>query len=482
MHKLGVVVPYRDREVQLQAFLSRVPKHLKKNNIDYEIIIVEQANRKDFNRGALLNVGAKYAEDLGCDYLVFHDVDLLPLDVDYSYPEHGPVELVGKIRDKYSSDKHFTYYLQKPEFDYFGGVTLFTLEDFKKINGYSNRYTGWGFEDNDLLARCEEAGLELSTKPYRHLQVTTAGLYFNGENAYGELAKFGGFTGRESFLVNFQVLGLPFVENEISDEATVFSVPGLDFNISYTNFGTLKFEVFDNYEVSYSTHTERIPVGITSQAIVSFSKDKFTCYLNGTKVGTKEIVEPGHRFKLYSDKVYFGVANPGRGSKSHWFHGYLTDFAIFSRSLEASEVRTIFEEGSVLGLGKFNPRSWYSSYNFIDGSINDVVGRGETVYTSNCTIDTISSPYTTFKTLVPKRRRGVFEGQPHEPNGLVDGSWKHWSTRLNQQKYLETLEIGSRKDLDGLSTLHKIVKRTQIEPSEDIDKVTFVRTFFTSKV
>ena len=479
MHKLGVVVPYRDREMQLQTFLSKVPKYLKRQNIDYEIIVVEQVNRGDFNRGALLNIGAKYAEGLGCDYLVFHDVDLLPLDVDYSYPEHGPVELVKKIKDKYSSDKHFTYYLQSPEYDYFGGVTLFTLEDFKRINGYSNRYVGWGFEDNDLLARCEEVGLELTTKPYRHLQVTTAGICFNGKNAYGEVSNLGRFTGKESYLVNFQVLSLPFVENEISDEATIFSVPGLDFNISYTNFGTLKFEVFDDYEVPYAIHTERIPLRIMSQAVVVFSEDSFTCYFNGKKVGSCK-VEPGHRFKLYSNKIYFGVANPSRGSKAHWMNGYITDFAVFARPLETSEIRTIFEEGSILGLGKFKPKRWYSAYTCIDGEVRDVIGGGESLYTSNCTVETVSSPYSTYRVLVPKQRKGLFESQPHKSNGLKNGSWRHWSTRLNQKKYLETLEIGSRKDIDGLSTLDRVVKRIQVESPEN--GVTHIRAFFTTKV
>ena len=37
---------------------------------------------------------------------------------------------------------------------------MFTKEDFKTINGFSNEW-GWGFEDDDLLIRCLESDLDL---------------------------------------------------------------------------------------------------------------------------------------------------------------------------------------------------------------------------------------------------------------------------------------------------------------------------------
>jgi DNA-binding LacI/PurR family transcriptional regulator len=50
-HKLGVIVPYRDRPQQLKRFVSHMEDYLK--DIEYEIFIVEQSDDKPFNRGKL---------------------------------------------------------------------------------------------------------------------------------------------------------------------------------------------------------------------------------------------------------------------------------------------------------------------------------------------------------------------------------------------------------------------------------------------
>ncbi|CAG0899472.1 unnamed protein product, partial [Cyprideis torosa] len=154
-HKLGIIVPYRDRPQQLKRFISHMEDYLK--DIEYEIFIVEQSDAKPFNRGKLLNVGYKSACDNGCDYFVFHDVDMLPENVDYSYSDK-PLHLATHLQEH---DYETTF------FDYFGGVTMFTKEDFKTINGFSNEYWGWGFEDDDLLVRCIQSDLELDTETTR---------------------------------------------------------------------------------------------------------------------------------------------------------------------------------------------------------------------------------------------------------------------------------------------------------------------------
>ena len=119
MHTLAIIVPYRDREEQLNIFTDRVKTYLNNRGIRHHILVVEQCDDKPFNRGKLLNIGFKYAVRKRCDYVVFHDVDKIPISIDYSYADY-PIHLA-------TNDIPFK--------EYFGGVTLFPVQDFQKING-----------------------------------------------------------------------------------------------------------------------------------------------------------------------------------------------------------------------------------------------------------------------------------------------------------------------------------------------------------
>ena len=63
-NKIGIVVPYRNRREHLNQFIPSISNHLKKQKIPYEIIVVEQADGKPFNRGKLLNIGVERAKKL----------------------------------------------------------------------------------------------------------------------------------------------------------------------------------------------------------------------------------------------------------------------------------------------------------------------------------------------------------------------------------------------------------------------------------
>jgi hypothetical protein len=156
MKKLAIIVPYRDRKQHLKEFIPYMEKMLSDDEIFFEIAIVEQADIKPFNRAKLLNVGFKELEN--CDYFAFHDVDMLPIDSDYGYPE-GPTHLASEV-------EQFNWGL--PYDGYFGGVTLFDKESFLNINGYSNEYWGWGAEDDDVLHRCMIKGIDTYRKDCRY--------------------------------------------------------------------------------------------------------------------------------------------------------------------------------------------------------------------------------------------------------------------------------------------------------------------------
>ena len=126
MNKLGIIVPYRNRFEHLKKFKKSIIDYLDSNSYEnYVVIIVEQDDARLFNRGMLLNIGFEEAEKQGCDYVVFHDVDMLPIYVNYSYhskPLHLATNFVLDDEEK-----------ERTIFDeYFGGVTMFLLIHLKR--------------------------------------------------------------------------------------------------------------------------------------------------------------------------------------------------------------------------------------------------------------------------------------------------------------------------------------------------------------
>jgi len=157
MKHVAIVVPYRDRAAHLQQFVPHMIGYLEPQRragaLDYSIHIIEQQGREKFNRGKLLNCGAALVHD--ADFIVLHDVDYLPVQADYS-PVSEPTRLIWHglvLREDY---EHF-----------FSAVVSFPMRDFQRINGYSNRYWGWGFEDVELRLRCTLSGLRTGRRDGR---------------------------------------------------------------------------------------------------------------------------------------------------------------------------------------------------------------------------------------------------------------------------------------------------------------------------
>jgi hypothetical protein len=152
--KLAIIVPYRDRQEHLDVFVPHMREFLKDKGIDYTIFIVEQSDDRPFNYGKLCNAAVKEISE-EYTYFAFHDIDMLPIndECDYTWPE-VPLHLATNVE---AHEEKLPY----PQ--YFGGVVLINREDFEDVNGYSNEYYGYGFEDLDLLYRIERAGLPLET-------------------------------------------------------------------------------------------------------------------------------------------------------------------------------------------------------------------------------------------------------------------------------------------------------------------------------
>lgn len=151
----AIIVPYRDRERHLARFLPWYRNYLP----GIKIYVIEQADDKPFNRGWLLNVGALVTTE---DVLIFHDVDMLVVNGHKNYlipPVSGPVQLATHA-------EQFGY--KMPFSEYLGGVTMYLREDFVKINGYSNKFWGWGGEDNEMYDNVIKHNLSINYKNCYH--------------------------------------------------------------------------------------------------------------------------------------------------------------------------------------------------------------------------------------------------------------------------------------------------------------------------
>lgn len=155
-----LVISYRDRPDNLDQFLKFMHPFLQRQNLSYDIFVIEQSPGLAFNRAKLFNIGFREAlkatPEAYC--FIFHDVDLLPMDARNIYAcTRQPRHMTSHL------DK-FRYNL--PYHELFGGGIAILKEQFQAVNGFSNRFFGWGGEDDDLSQnRVSASGYQICRFP-----------------------------------------------------------------------------------------------------------------------------------------------------------------------------------------------------------------------------------------------------------------------------------------------------------------------------
>ena len=167
-------------EIYLNALIHTTILPYDNNISEYTIFVVEQNEPVKFNKASLMNIGYTEAMNLRrFDCIVFHDVDLMmENDRAIFHCSDNPVHYAAAINT-------WHYRTLYPEIC--GGVMSLTPEQFENINGFSNRYFGWGGEDDDFGIRLRQRYKieRLGNKLSRHTRILHERDTLNQRNDFG---------------------------------------------------------------------------------------------------------------------------------------------------------------------------------------------------------------------------------------------------------------------------------------------------------
>jgi hypothetical protein len=410
MKKLGIIVPYRNRYEHLQEFKKSIVDYLDSNSYEnYVIIIVEQDDAKLFNRGMLCNIGFLESEKQNCDYIVIHDVDMIPIDVDYSYSEF-PIHLAT---DNIPFDS------------YFGGMTLFPSDVFKKINGFSNLYWGWGFEDDDLRYRCVKNSIPFTTHLTENISNDMLPI-FNGVDAYATIPNCINYNRNFKIELDINLDRVVYDVNKQFDIFPILTINGYDLKLFYNSFNRFYLQVFDKNGKYYDVYSDIVTTSSNKIKIEYNKTDKkivFSC--NNKSVNIQLI---NYIFN-YSDTnhIFFGSDN----SLSNFFKGSLNELSIEQNG----ELKLHYKNSNI------------EEYLLTDISNNENHGEFFNVYLDNF------KPFINYYSYIPFRRDSKLLKLKHDDCGFNDGRWRDDNSRWNQLRYNNEVQNGYRDDIeDGLST------------------------------
>lgn len=448
-HKLGICIPYRDREEHLKKLVPHLSKYLTEKGIDHHFYVAHQVDEKLFNRCSMKNIAAQQALNDGCDYVAFHDVDMLVIDADYSYPDDKPIHISTKL-SKYNYNMGYE--------QYFGGVVLMNKTHLEKTNGYSNDYWDWGQEDDDLLWRSHYEGLTKS-EFYKYYHNVPA-VYLNGNMSYLKVK-----TNRDisSQLTNDHTITMTFYAEQQENKYPIWLVgdPNRTFieypllrkvgsnnwGLSFNNSRTVNVNYLDRNGKNYYNWAKKHEEEWT-EVIVTYDSynHKLYFYINGELIYNVNDIKESLPYHIDTDLFRHnsnGEFIIGYCPQSNInFKGYIFDFQIYDRYFE--NIDDVFKTESMTGIHNSEIYNCKMTYNNI--MIN--------------------------KTILPYRREGSFDCLPHKDEGFVNGYWvKGETTARNEKRFVTEMQKGFiNYKVDGLNNL----KFDLVSSEEIMDKCTML--------
>jgi len=458
--KLGVCVPYRNREEHMNIFVPHISKFLEERGIEHTIYLAHQCDEKLFNRGLMKNIAAKHAFDDGCDYIVWHDIDMVPEDesCDYSFPTNNPQHIAVRISQ---SDYQLKYQ------EYFGGAVLFTKEQVEQTNGYSNDYWDWGMEDDDLFWRCVLTGN--AEQHYLKDILNQKYGYFDGLTSYVKIEPSRSIRNLCSRSHTVSILVRAHQQEEkvpiylIGDEDRrfceypIFRRPGHDWGISYNNsraFTTMMWNNNREFLYLWAKRYEQQWTWVTLK--VDDDTKEISLYINGKKsdarfgTGSTSPLDYEGFLKRYGTEPYYigTTTSVGINEVNRWFKGDIAKIMMWDRCLDENEILEF-------------PDDMVAHYDFNetnDNILNDLTdnqNHGEIHNVQIKSEEILKVP----NTVLPFRRDGKFECLPHQTEGLISvGGVDKWAkgetTARNERRYVLEMQQGKYNwKNDGMNNL-----------------------------
>jgi hypothetical protein len=427
-HKLGICIPYRNRKEHIDRLIPHLSKHLNEKGIEHTFYVGHQIDDKLFNRGAMKNIAAHQAFEDGCDYIAWHDVDMLSHEEsDYSYPEKTPIHIATKL-SKYGYNLGYD--------QYFGGVVLFNKEQAYKTNGYSNDYWDWGQEDDDLFWRCyfEEMTTGRVIKTEKNKLVAN----FDGETSAVYIP-----TNREisSCLHNDHTITITFNAEQQDEKVPIWLVGDENkrfieypllrkdgswtWGLSFNNSRAVTMQVFDRNNMHHYNWAKRFE-GMWTQLTLSYNEEekRIYFYVNDELISQMNGVKQNIPFPIGNDlKTHDSIKPFLLGFCNHTntrYKGKISDLKIYNRFFKNIEEIPNNTDNLVLDL---------------DYNNEDIIKQNISLTHEDIEI---------IENVVPYRRDSRFYCLPHIDEGFVNGKWAKGETTARNEKRFVT-EMQQRK-------------------------------------
>ena len=462
-HKLGICIPYRNRKEHIENLIPHLTNYLNEKGIDHKFYVGHQIDDKLFNRGAMKNIASHYAFEDGCDYIAWHDVDMLAEDkdgfiCDYSYPETSPIHIATKL-SKYNYGLGYD--------QYFGGVVLFTKEQAYQTNGYSNNYWDWGQEDDDLFWRCYFEGFSTGNifKSYKNKPVAN----FNGDDSLVVIPTNKTIS---NCLSGNHTISVLFKADQQQEKVPIWLVGDEDkkfieypilrkheswtWGLSFNNSRTVNMTVFDknnNYHNNWAKKFE----GEWTWVTVSFDKKtkNMYFYVNDELVTNMNGIKENIPFIVGEDLKKHDLTNPFIlgfcSNQKTYYKGKIAEVKIYNKFF--NKIESVFQNEKDLVL------------DIVLGENNQVYDRINNIICEQLNTEISTEDIDVIENIIPIRKEGNFKCMFHNDEGYVDGKWvKGETTARNEKRFVTEMQQGKiNYKEDGINRILDVLEVVDID-------------------